>query len=193
MPSFVTSPTCGCAAPSISTCEHVCVHCIVNTAAAYAVMAAPSTGKPVVCLACGDDLSNRSGDRRTLLTASLQHVVPLWMSIVSKELAKRNETAELESLVSGDGDVEQAGKMCRKCFSAYERLLKVQTLVEANLSKAIQVIVPTASRFVDSSQDSRKRGASNNPLSQPSAKRRSAAPPVFVASTSTSPDVAVSS
>ena len=77
----------------------------------------------MLCLACGCDLSAKSDDRRRLDTPQATKVVALW-----KHLALQDDSyseSELESLLLGNGRPEDQGKMCRKCFSAYQHLIEV--------------------------------------------------------------------
>ena len=55
-------------------------------------------------------------------------------------LALLDESVDLDSLLSGDGVEDRGGKICRKCFYSYEKLLKVQELIESDVRKAIASI-----------------------------------------------------
>ena len=77
----------------------------------------------MLCLACGCDLSAKSDDGRWLDTPQATKVVALW-----KHLALLDDSyseSELERLLVGNGRPEDQGKMCWKCFSAYQLLIEV--------------------------------------------------------------------
>ena len=156
---------------------------------------ADNTNTPVLCLGCGES-TRGPWDRRNLKSSVSQHVVPLWKSIIRRELEKRNQQADLDCVIAGPGDPDRVGQMCRKCFYAYEKVLKAQAVIESNAVKAIDAVVFASSASEkDSSQMLGKRTSSSiSAISQSPSKRRTQ-PPVFVRSTSASrrsPHVAVS-
>ena len=84
--------------------------------------------------------------------------------------------------------------MCRRCFYAYEKVLKAKEVIE---SSAVKAIVPVSSS-TDSSQESAKRkstSATCTTIAAPPPKRRPQ-PPLIVSDPTTgktlSPGVAVS-
>ncbi len=107
---------------------------------------ATSTRTPiaqVICLACGE-VTRRSSDRRNLKSSASQHVVPLWKTTITSELQKRNQLADLDGLISGSSEPHGAGHMCRKCFYAYEKVLKAKAIIESSAAKALDAIVNLA-------------------------------------------------
>ena len=153
---------------------------------------AQSSNTPVLCLGCGER-TRGPWDRRNLTSSVSQHVVPLWKSIISKELEKRNQQADLDFVIAGAGDSQRVGQMCRKCFYAYEKVLKAQAVIESNAVKAVALLSSASAK--DSSQTLGKRTASSTSGTSQSPSKRRTQPPVFVRSTTASklsPHVAVS-
>ena len=89
----------------------------------------------VVCLACGET-TKRSSDRRRLSSNVCQHVSSLWKTTISLELQKRSQLhVDVEAL-------SLSGHVCRKCFYAYEKVLKAKAVVESSASKAVDALHP---------------------------------------------------
>ena len=151
----------------------------------------------MVCLGCAE-VTHRPSDRRKLKSSASQHVLPLWKHVVTRVLEKRNQQADLDGLLCGYGNPERGGQMCRKCFYAYEKVLKAQAVIESSVTKVVDVIIPVSSRTRDVSQTTGTRVASSSTtsLSPPPAPKRRPPPPVFAHTPSTSmksqsPDVVV--
>ena len=146
-----------------------------------------SSARPVVlCLACGE-VTSRTSDRRNLRNSSSQHVIPLWKDLVAEELSKRNQHADLDDLVSGN-----SGYMCRKCFYAYEKYLKVKEELALKAIHAIDAVIPvTSTTSCSTSPSVRKRLPSSAIFPPPSKRMSSIQMPLVTASDSKSPDVAV--
>ena len=110
---------------------------------------APGTARkpPLYCLGCGSDISNRSADRRSLQSDAAEHIIPVWKSLLEDVVSQGESDVDIDadSLVSGGGDPTQCGKMCRKCFGAYDRYKSLQTLLTNNLRAVVDVVVPTTS------------------------------------------------
>ena len=68
-----------------------------------------------LCVACGEDLTHKVGERRNILGSNSETIKELWESLFSSLLSSRVIPAAIKS----------SAKMCRKCYAAYERLLKV--------------------------------------------------------------------
>ncbi len=119
-----------------------------------------------------------------LRSSASQHVVPLWKDIISSKLETKNLQADLDCLISGDGDLGRPGYICRKCFYVYEKVLKAQSEIKSRITKVIDVIVlrrvPVLSCTTSAShvRASGKRVASSS-ISAPAPKRRPP-PPIFV-------------
>ena len=87
------------------------MYAIDNTVTQFA-MAANSC----LCVACGEDLTHKVGERRNILASNSERIKELWESLFSSLLNSRMIPAAIKS----------SAKMCRKCYAAYERLLKVK-------------------------------------------------------------------
>ena len=97
------------------------------------------------CRGCGQDVSQSNKDRRTLSGATSIPVVNLLRNFL--------ETAEDELEIGRRQiDVEQflhpEAKMCRKCYSAYERFLTLQNTIKTNLIDALNAIAPSSSKRI---------------------------------------------
>ena len=62
---------------------------------------------------------------------------------MTSELQKRKQLFDLDSLISGSDEPHKPGKMCRKCFYTYEKVLKAKTVLQTNAAKALDAILPT--------------------------------------------------
>jgi hypothetical protein len=94
----------------------------------------------MLCVACGCDLSDKSDDRRRLDSPKATKVVAVW-----KHLALQDDNyseSELDSLLLLSGRSEDQGKMCRKRFLAYQRLIEVADTLKNNQSKFFSVTMP---------------------------------------------------
>ena len=74
----------------------------------------------VLCLGCGKNITERISDRRNLCTESSSPVLLFWKEIFLSKL--ENDGVEAETFVK---DVIEKHRMCRRCFSAMDRLQKV--------------------------------------------------------------------
>ena len=96
------------------------------------------------CLGCGNDLSITPRDRRDIGVNSpatpepRSRILTLWTALMRQELSCKGMT--IETLIS---DVQNPGKMCRKCFYDYERFSNLQTKLETNLHLYLQKIYPS--------------------------------------------------
>ena len=149
---------------------------------------------------CG--VITQSTDRRNLNSISSQHVVPVWKNIVAKELEGRCLSVNLcDPLCS-------TAHMCRKCFYAYEKLLKATEFLSSNIKQVVDSIVSSAhtqdhmnsscvtTENVCSLNAVTRKRVSNSISVLPSSKRQPARPSVFSSSHNSSqpstPEVAVS-
>ena len=101
---------------------------------------------PVYCIGCAADITNRPADRRSLQSAAaLERVVPAWKSLLEHllNLGESDVDIDADSIVSGGGDPAQVGRICRKCFAAYDRYQALQTSLVSNLKKAIGAVAPS--------------------------------------------------
>ena len=89
----------------------------------------------ILCVGCGDNISNRTSDRRNLLSDSSKSVVMVWKDIVLKKL--RSHGMEAEECSTFIQTLQDKHRMCRTCFSAIERFMKLKGSVEKNIEDAI--------------------------------------------------------
>ena len=91
----------------------------------------------LLCLGCGEDLANRAADRRALQGPPAEGVVDAWKALlenVQVDLSDDDMLCADTLLTRG----EVPGKMCRKCFSSYERFYKLHKTLHENATRAIE-------------------------------------------------------
>ena len=92
----------------------------------------------VLCLGCGEVITSRTTDRRVLQGTSVEHVVSVWRAMLENAQADVDEgQVDADVILSGGGVPSKAGKMCRKCFAAYDRYHKLHETLQINLAKAV--------------------------------------------------------
>ena len=91
---------------------------------------------PIYCFGCGRNITDRPADRRALDNPRSQQVVQLWKAF----LEGRDQPVEDADKASSGGDSQSSCKMCRKCFSAYERYNKLYATIQENLRRAAEVL-----------------------------------------------------
>ena len=95
----------------------------------------------IYCIGCGSDLTSKPTDRRSLQSSASNHVATIWKGL-HKQIVDRQEfvtDTDSDTIISGGGDPEQGGKMCRKCFTAYERYKALQESLLSKLKRALDV------------------------------------------------------
>lgn len=109
-----------------------------------------------LCASCGKDLTDRQSDRRSLETAAAASVLEAWRDFL-KSMGRED----------ADSELLKSGKMCRSCYSSYERYQKLRGEIHTKLLGAVgSVNVGTARNTGSScSTPTRKRP------STPAAKR----------------------
>ena len=135
------------------------------------------------CVGCGGDITNAKG-KRTLCSEASQHVEPLWCQLFDEELRRKG----------GDGDADDLvtiRKMCRKCFTFFEKCTKSFNLLKENIVKAVEAFQRdnTADATVQSSTEAASAPPSSISSSYaypPAAKRLAVS-----VDSSKSPDVVV--
>ena len=97
------------------------------------------------CLACGDDLKERQGDRRVLCSSKTRHVIPMLLDTAKNAVGKD---------VKFDEEKLNACFICKPCFKQMEKLQMlqkqmgaVQGLLHTNIGKALPYLplVPESS------------------------------------------------
>ena len=91
----------------------------------------------LLCLGCGEDLALRAADRRALQGPPAEGVVDAWKAVFENVQVDVDDDYKLcaDTLLAGEG---APGKMCRKCFSGYERLSKLHKTLHDNVARAIE-------------------------------------------------------
>ena len=93
-----------------------------------------------LCLGCGDDISAARG-KRQLQTDASKHVLPLITHVLNEELKKLGyQDDEFCNRL-----IRDCGRVCRKCFSTYERCNKLLNGIRENARNAISVILNDSS------------------------------------------------
>lgn len=142
--------------------------------------------RTMLCFGCGCDLSVKADDRRRLDTLKATNVVALWKHLALGD--ERYSEGELDSLLKGNGKPEDQGKMCRKCFAAYQRLIEVADTLKNNQSKFFSATMmpkddapPPAKRPCRYSASTIiPTGGTLLRLTQPNASACTSSPPVVV-------------
>ena len=93
--------------------------------------------KALLCLGCGEDLAERAADRRALQGSPAEGVVDAWKAVFENVQVDVDNDNRLcaDALLTGE---EVLGKMCRKCFSGYERFSKLSKTLHDNVARAIE-------------------------------------------------------
>ena len=138
----------------------------------------------VYCVGCGSDLTSKSTERRSLQNSASEHVATVWRALHQHIVDQEEPDTDIDAdmIVSGGGDPAQSGRMCRKCFAAYERYQALQKSLLSNLKKALGVIPSTFC-----SRTKRIRVDTSRPIISPPVRPLQQTS----SSTSASPDVAV--
>ncbi len=127
-----------------------CPHCLLRVGG----LTSNSDITMALCAGCGDNLTGRQSDRRSLETPAAAKVVKAWRDILYK-LGREGKERELSQ--------RSGNKMCRGCYSSYERFTK---LIEAKLMCMLE------SDTVSTEHESNKRKLLSSPgLTTPKAKR----------------------
>ena len=91
-------------------------------------------GSSLLCLGCGEDVMDRSDNRRALQGAD--EVVRGWRAMLEVlQCEVEEERLCAESMIYEDVSKE---KMCRSCFSGFSRYLKLQSSLQENLLQAVR-------------------------------------------------------
>ena len=87
-----------------------------------------------LCLGCGEDLANRAADRRALQGPPAEEVVDAWKDVFENVQVEVDKDERLcaDTLLVGPG------KMCRKCFSGYERFSKLHKMLHENVARVTE-------------------------------------------------------
>ncbi len=92
----------------------------------------------VFCLGCGDDLTGRSTDRRDLRNGD-ELVLKYWTDLFIERVAKSvvidhsSESMILKKVLKNN-------RICRRCYSSFQRLCKLQDSISKNFDEAVEVL-----------------------------------------------------
>ena len=137
----------------------------------------------MICIGCGSDISNVKG-KRLLSTEASQHVKPLWCKLFDDALEQKGIQAQASPFVT---TIE--GRMCRRCFTCFERCTKLMDSLRKDVDKAVEVFQHDHNYFsVDLNPQSQAVGFT---ISTPSQSFSHPPAPKRVAVDSQSPDVVV--
>lgn len=89
------------------------------------------------CLGCGSDIAGKPADRRALNVSGSAHVATVWKTFIKN--VGQQDVEDIDNILSG-GDSHRVPKMCRTCYSAYERYSKLYDTIQENLKKAADVL-----------------------------------------------------
>ena len=128
----------------------------------------------ILCVGCGKDISDKVNDRRNLCSNASSSVLMTWKDIFMQKVT------EQEDVVQG---ILEKHRMCRRCFSAIDKLTKLQTSVEDNIKDAIDALLPS---------EGRKRQEPTRPADIPAPKRPPSRLCVSGVESRSSPSVTVS-
>ena len=67
------------------------------------------------CVSCGNDLTSRSTDRRSLQSSAFEHVATVWKALLEHIVDQERSDTDIDV-----DEIVGAGRMCRKCFTTYE-------------------------------------------------------------------------
>ena len=88
------------------------------------------------CLACGGEAVAR--ERRVLNSEATHNVVAAWKEIVQLKAIELHVSLSEEFLgIAGTERSDRPGCMCRKCFSMFERYLRIRETLLSNIHAAI--------------------------------------------------------
>ena len=96
----------------------------------------------VHCCGCGCDITGGKGNRLLKSEAS-QRVVPLWLTTYNEELEVREKDKD------GTGAIMREGRLCRKCYAAYERCFNLLKTLKAAVVKAVDALQPSVNVLND--------------------------------------------
>ena len=112
----------------------------------------------VICFGCGNDITLQAANRYNLRSPSCKKTFRIWKRLVVEKFDAAN--IDFDALLNNENGT--AGKICRRCSSALQRLEKLVSSTRENLNEAIDAIVsvnPSAIQFIAS--DSPKHGQSS--------------------------------
>ena len=135
---------------------------------------------PSICVGCGLDISNASG-RRLLYTDACQHVYVLWAPLFDEQLNRSGLLPRASTFLNPQPSNPSLGRMCRRCFTVFERYGKLLSSIKESVAKAIDQLME-ANIVTDDEPENESAHTSSMP---PVPKR------LALSTNSSSPDVVV--
>ena len=101
----------------------------------------------IYCIGCGLDITSKTADRRDLNNPAAKHVADLLTEFLDGVRSVEGDEFESDLNVSlfTRG---KAARICRKCYSAYERFISLRSQIGSNLNSALDVLVPSSSKRI---------------------------------------------
>ena len=93
-----------------------------------------------LCLGCGADIKNSKGNR-LLSTKLTQHVIPVWKRLIEEEINRRGTETETATESLNVETLTSVGRMCRQCFSKYERATKLLDGLKSDIVSSVNSIL----------------------------------------------------
>ena len=93
-----------------------------------------------ICVGCGQDISNAKG-RRLLYTDSCRHVSLSWAPLFDEELNQRGLLPRASTFLNPQSGDSSLGRMCRRCFTVFERYGKMLSSIKETVAKAIDQLM----------------------------------------------------
>ena len=112
------------------------------------ITSSSSSTHPYICAGCGKDIRNSPG-RRLLYTDACQNISVVWRELFDDELIRRGLRPQAAELLNTarPSDAQTLGRLCRRCYDVLVRYKKLQDSVKANVSEAIDQLLPANSRL----------------------------------------------
>ena len=103
----------------------------------------------IMCLGCGRDITKEKGNRllRTTTSGHVVTVVPLWSSLMDEEWRSRG----IPSLGVAHSLVDRDGRMCRQCFTIFEKVSKLWVTLKNSISEAAIILISNTTTVCDPS------------------------------------------
>ena len=89
------------------------------------------------CIGCGSDIAGKPANRRALNVSGSAHIATVRKTLI-KNVGELDDE-DIDNILSG-GDSHRVPKMCKTCYSAYERYSKVYETIQENLKKAADIL-----------------------------------------------------
>jgi hypothetical protein len=96
--------------------------------------------RAISCWGCGKGITHQPTNRYNMLSSPCDKVLAIWKRLASQRFQELNHDVDINKLLVDDGG-RSVGRMCRLCFSALQRLEKLDNSVRENMKKAVECIM----------------------------------------------------